>query len=343
MKAIALTKTGKSAEVFEVVERELSSPRKGEMLVDVATFGLNYADVMARNGLYNDTPPLPAVLGYEVVGTIKKLGEGVKEFNVGDRVVSLTRFGGYAQQAIVDERATVKIPDSIDNATATALATQYITAYYCGIMLANFQEGENVLIHAAAGGVGTALTQLAKWRKCTVWGTAGSDEKLDYLKGNGVDYPINYRKQDFESVIQEQLGEPKINVIFDPVGGKYFKKGKRLLSQGGRFVIYGVSTWSHKKGTLLDKLKLAWDFGLLHPLGLLLKSQSVMGVNMLKVGDARPEAVKHCMQEVVKLTEQGVLKPHVGKMFLATEIAQAHDYLESRASTGKVAVNWEEA
>ena len=340
MKAITLVKNGPAKEAFELREVKDPSPGSTELLINVECFGLNYADVMARNGLYNDAPPLPTVLGYEVVGTVIETGEAVNDFKVGDRVVSLTRFGGYAEKAIADERATSILPESINGAEGTALATQYITAYYSAILQANIQEGEEVLIHAAAGGVGTALTQLAKWRKCTIWGTAGSDEKLDYLKENGVDHSINYRKKDFVAEIQKVKGKDKLDVIFDPVGGKSFKNGRKILSWGGRMVLFGVSNWSNKKGNLFDKLKLVWDFGFIHPLGLLMKSQSMIGVNMLKVGDVRPQTIQLCIREVVKLSEQGVLKPHVGKVFKASEIAEAHEFLASRKSIGKVAVKW---
>lgn len=340
MKAITLVKNGPAKEAFELREVDAPQPGETELLIDVECFGLNYADVMARNGLYNDAPPLPSVLGYEVVGKVAKTGKNVKDFKVGDRVVSLTRFGGYAQQAIADERASAILPEGVGSEEATALATQYITAYYSAILQANIQEGEEVLVHAAAGGVGTALTQLAQWRKCIIWGTAGSDEKLDYLKKNGVDHPINYRKKDFVAEIQSVKGKDKLDVIFDPIGGKSFKRGREILSWGGRMVLFGVSNWSNKKGNLFDKLKLVWDFGLIHPLGLLMKSQSMIGVNMLKVGDVRPQTITTCIREVVALTEQGVLKPHVGRVFQADEIAEAHDYLASRQSIGKVVVRW---
>lgn len=341
MRAITLVKNGSAQEAFEIRKVPSPVPTDTEVLIKVDHFGLNYADVMARKGLYNDAPPLPSVLGYEVVGTVIQLGNSVTTLSIGDRVVALTRFGGYAEEAVADERAAAKLPDSISSAEGTALATQYITAYYMAILQANIQPEEEVLVHAAAGGVGTALTQLAKWRGCKVWGTAGSEEKLKYAQENGVDYPINYREKNFAEEIQRVKGKDKIDVIFDPVGGKSFKEGRKVLSWGGRMVLFGVSNWSDKKGTILDKLRLVWDFGFVHPLGLLMKSQSVIGVNMLKVGDVRPQTIKTCITEVVKLTESGVLKPHVSKVYSVKEMVEAHEFLGSRKSKGKVAVKWD--
>lgn len=341
MEAIQLVKNGPSKVAFQ--QKEVTDPTVGDndVLINVSTFGLNYADVMARKGIYNDAPPLPSILGYEVVGTIERTGKGVRQFNPGDRVVALTRFGGYARKAVSDYRAVVKLPDALSDAAGTALATQYVTAFYSAILQANIQDGEEVLIHAAAGGVGTALVQLAKWRGCTIWGTAGSEEKLDYLRSMGVDHPINYREAVFSEVIKRAKGKDKIDAIFDPIGGKSFKRDREILSWGGRLVTFGVSNWSNKKGNLFDKIKLALDFGFVHPLGLLMKSQSIIGVNLLRVADVRPQTIQLCMQEVTRLCGEGVLNPHVGNVFKASKIADAHDYMEHRKSIGKVAVEWD--
>jgi NADPH2:quinone reductase len=339
-KAIFITKHGNPQGSFE--ERDLTLPalQADEVKINVETFGLNYADVMARTGLYNDAPEVPFVPGYEVVGKVAETGSEVSQVKPGDRVVAFTRFGGYAREAIAAQTAVVKLPESISNEQGTALATQYCTAYYCAILMANIHEGEEVLVHAAAGGVGTAIVQLAKWRKCKVYGTASRPEKLDYLKHIGCDVPINYKKEDFVKVIHRLKGKDRIDAIFNPIGGKVFKKDIQILSWGGRHVLYGVSTWSGKKGTLLDKLKLAWDFGFLHPLGLLMKSQSTIGVNMLRIADVRPETIGICLRECVRLCEEGVLKPHVGGVFYSDEISKAHAFLEGRESMGKIAVNW---
>ncbi len=337
---IYITKHGKSEESFELRPIDLGKPESGQVKITVSTFGLNYADVMARTGLYNDAPPPPFVPGYEVVGVIKEIGNNVTDLKVGDRVVALTRFGAYAEEAMADQRAVCKLPNSVSDEIGTALATQYCTAYYNAIYVANIQKGENVLVHAAAGGVGIATVQLAKWRECTVFGTASRPEKLDFLKEIGCDYPINYRENDYVSVISQRVGEKPIDVIFNPIGGKSFKKDQKLLALGGRHVLYGVSTWSGSKGGLLDKLKLAWDFGLMHPLGLLIKSQGVIGVNMLRIADNKPHIIGECLQACIDLYEQEVLKPHIGGVFSTSQIHEAHNLLEGRSSMGKIVVKW---
>jgi len=340
MKAITLIKNGPANQAFEIREVPIPVPGPEEILLKNEAFGLNYADVMARLGLYNDAPPLPSVLGYEVVGTVEQLGPGVTKFQKGDRLVSMCRFGGYAEYTIINVRATAPISNEMDAGTAVALATQYCTAYFAAYDRINLHPGERVLIHAAAGGVGTALIQLARHKGCIVYGTAGSEAKMDYLREQGVDHPINYLDNDFEEVARTLLGENRMDVVFDPVGGKSFKKSLRLLGTGGRLITYGASSWSSSNGGFIAKLKLVFGFGFLHPLGLMMKSKTVVGINMLPMADNKPETIQRCLQEVIQMTNEGILKPHVGASFPANKISEAHAFLESRKSVGKIVVTW---
>jgi NADPH2:quinone reductase len=256
-------------------------------------------------------------------------------------VVSLTRFGAYAEYAVADARAAAVIPEDMDFAEATALATQYGTAYFCAAYVTQLHKGEHVLIQAAAGGVGTALVQLAKHRGCIVYGTAGSDEKLDYLRSLGVDHPINYNKIDFDDYIKKELGATGLDVVFDSLGGNAVKRARKLLTKGtGRIICFGAASRSGSSRFFFNDLKLVWGFGILPSVELLLKSQGVIGVNMLRVADERPEALQHCIQSVVQLTEEGVLKPTVGGRYSIDQLSEAHAFLEGRKSIGKIAVHW---
>ena len=340
MKAIQLVKYGDSVEAFKIAEVDKPVIGSSEVLIKTKTFGLNFADVMARRGLYKAAPPLPAVLGYEVVGEISELGQDVKDFKIGQKVVAFTRFGGYAEFAKTDSRAIAVIPEEMDNGKATALSTQYCTAYYAAYDMANIQEGELVLIHAAAGGVGIALIQLAKKRACRIIGTAGSDEKLAFLKELGVDYTINYREKKFSIEIPEILGNEKPDVIFDPVGGKSFKMGKKLLNIGGRIVGYGASDQLNRKNNFISRIKLMLNFGFLHPVNLIFNSSGVLGVNMLKIADYKPEIIQRTLKNVVNLAVKNEIQPFVGKEFDASDISRAHDFFESRKSIGKIVLHW---
>lgn len=339
MKAIELIKFGATGEnAFTISERKDPEPKSEEVLVKVDAFGLNYADVMSRKGIYNDCPPLPAVLGYESVGTVEKIGSEVTAVKKGDRVVAFTRFGSYAEKVVTPELAVAKIPEEMSNGEAVALATQYCTAWYSGFEAINIYPGEHVLVHAAAGGVGTALVQLLKWKGAIVYGTASSDKKLEYLKDLGVDFPINYTKTDFVEEILRLRGKSRLDVIFDPIGGSNFKRSLKVLGYGGRIVPFGAS--SREKKGLLSLLKVGFGFGFHSPVGHIMKSQTWAGVNMLRIADNKPELMNFCMNQVIELYKQGVCKPHVGGVFSANEIGKAHDFLESRKSIGKLVVEW---
>jgi len=339
MKAIVLTKTGSAKTAFEL--RELPKPSFGddEVLIRVKITGLNFADVMARKGMYKEAPPLPSVLGYDVSGTVEGIGKNVSNVAIGDEVVALTRFGGYAEFVVCNELSVAKIPQNINIAAATALATQYCTAWFCAADRVNLYEGDSVLIHAAAGGVGTALTQFAIHKKCIVFATAGSDKKINLLLKIGVNYAINYRKENFSEIIMDKTSGKGVNVIFDAVGGKSVKQGIKILSAGGRMVCYGASEMSNSS-SFLHQLKTGLAFGFYNPGLLTLACKSIIGVNMLKIADNYPIVIKRCLDEVCKLAEQRVFSPVLEKAFKVSEIADAHEYLESRESIGKVVLEW---
>ncbi len=338
MKAAVLIKFGKAEKAFEIKEVEKPKAGDGQVLIKTEAFGLNFADVVARQGDYQECPPLPTVIGYDVVGEVVEVGNGVDNVVVGDRVTAMTRFGGYAEYALTDYRACAKIAKDYPAEKATALTTQYCTAYYCFNELSNLYKGDKILIHAAAGGVGTALVQMAVDRGCEIFATAGSQEKLDYLKSIGVHHPINYRNQDFEAEIKKIIGDDGLDVIIDPVGGKSVRKGFRLLASGGRIIMLGVSDMSG--ANVFGKIKSLLGFGFYHPVQFMLKSKSMLGVNMLHIGDNRPMVLKRCLENVVALVEKGVLDPKVGKVFPASQLVEAHEYLEGRKSMGKVSITW---
>ena len=338
-KAAFLVKYGKPATAFEMRETEIEEPADSEVLIEVEAFGLNYADVMARNNLYREAPPLPAVLGYEVVGKIIQLGKGVSENLLHKRVVAFTRFGGYAQHVKTADHAVVEIGD-LKAELGLALCTQFVTAYYMAMYLTPIQADEKVLIHAAAGGVGTALIQLAKYRKAEVFAKIGSESKRQFVIDLGADHVINYNVGDYENQVLSMLNGKRLDVSFNPVAGSTFKKDFRLLGSGGRVVLFGGSERSGKKWGILSTLNFVRKMGLVIPIGLMMRSKNVLGVNMLKIADNKPEVLTHCLTEVVKLHHEGVLQPHVGGIFNASHLADAHARLESGKSTGKIAVFW---
>lgn len=338
MKAAVLVKYGNASSAFEIREINTPVPKENEVLIKVAAFGLNFADVMARNKMYKEAPPLPAVLGYDVAGTVEGIGANVSNIRPGDHVFAMTRFGGYVEYAVTQAAAVAKIPAGTSMAAATALATQYCTAYYAAAEAANLFNGDKVLIHAGAGGVGTALIQYAVYKGCEIFATAGSNEKIQLLSSMGVQHPINYKKEDFSEAVQKLTASKGVDAIFDAVGGTGVKKGIKLLAPGGKMICYGASDLTGKN--IFGKISTALGFGFYHPVMLMMPSRGIIGLNMLRIADEKPAVLNRCLNEVVKLTEATVFKPVVGKIFNAKDIAQAHDYLAGRQSIGKVVVQW---
>lgn len=338
MKAVVLVKNGDARSAFEIREVNKPTASANEVLIKVTAFGLNFADVMARNGMYKEAPPIPAILGYDVAGTVETVGANVTNVQPGDAVFAMTRFGGYAEYAITQSSAVAKVPAGLDMAAATALATQYCTAYYAAAEAANIQQDDKVLIHSGAGGVGTALIQYAKHKGCEIFSTTGSESKMGLLSSMGVHQPINYKKEDFEQTIKSLTGNKGVDAIFDAVGGSTVKKGFRVLGAGGKLICYGAADFTSKN--IFGKVSLALGFGFYHPLMFMMPSKGIIGINMLRIADEKPAVLNRCLNEVVKLTEAGIFKPSVGKIFKAGEIGAAHEYLGSRQSTGKVVIEW---
>lgn len=337
MKAIYLTRYGNSHNSFETRETQKPACKTGEVLIEVECFGLNYAEVMARQGLYRAAPPLPCVLGYEVVGKVIEVFDEADKVLIGKRVVAFTRFGGYAQLVKTPSNAVVEIGD-MSGETACALAVQYVTAYYMSHLSCSIQPGEKIMVHAGAGGVGTALIQLCKLKQAYVIANASSEEKLNYMKSQGADEVINYSNQDYFKILQQKNIKP--DVIFNPIAGSTFKKDYSLLNTGGRLFIFGASERSGKKFGIFSTLNLLFKMGSIRPIFLLGKSKALIGVNMLTIADDKPEILSKCLKEVVALLKEGKINPHVGKVFKANEIADAHQFLESRKSIGKIVVSW---
>ncbi len=338
MKALFLIENRSGVGKFEMRETETPEPDAGKVRIAVEASGINFADVMAGQGLYREAPPKPCVLGYEVVGRVDVVGgEGNDELQ-GKRVVAFTKFGGYAEYVVTDARALSVIDEELDPVKATALATQYCTAWYAAEELIVLHAQENVLVHAASGGVGTALVQMAKRRGCTVLGTTGSEEKFGELRERGVDHPMTYEAYDREAL--RALEGERVDVAFNSIGGKTVKRDMKLCGAGGRVLCYGGAERSGKGGGILSTVKFLWDMGLYHPVGLLARSKSLLGVNLLKLANYRPQLIATSLQKVVSLTREGELSPVGDSSFPAEKVEEAHERLMSRKSRGKVALVW---
>lgn len=341
LKAIYISTFGPSAEAFEFRDIGIPVPQENEVCIRVSASGLNFADIMMRKGLYGDSPDPPFIPGYDVEGTVHAVGAQVEEYRPGDHVFALTPFRGYAEYVKTDTRGVAKLPAGAKQGTGTALATQYATAYYAAEVAQTLSPGEVVLIHAAAGGVGTALVQLCKRRGCTIIGLASTREKIEYLKSMGVDYPIQHTQVDFAHEVEKSIGRRQVSAYFDNLGGKSIRKGKELLMPGGRIISFGAASLTG--GSIIDKLRLLFGFGWFSPISYLQKSQALIGVNMLRLATYKPDLLGSILKEVSACYERGEIQPTIGRVFPASQVAEAHLFMESRQSIGKNVLVWEHA
>lgn len=338
MRAWTLTAHGDPHRVLALREHPAPVPAAGQVLIRCEGFGLNYADVMAVRSLYREAPPLPSVLGYEVVGTVERLGEGVPQELLGQRVVAMTRFGGYAEQAVTDHRACAVIPNDLPLGEAAALATQGCTAWYAARVLCPLRRGERVLVHSAAGGVGQLLVQLALHAGCTVFAFASGAEKIRHLQALGVQHAIDRSRSDHRAQLERALNGARLDVSFNAVGGASFKADMRVLGSGGRIVLYGGA----QRGALgaFGTLRFVWQMGVTVPILLMMKSRSLLGINMLRISEDKPDLLGECLHGVVEAHRTGILRPHVHAEFAAAELPAAHAALAGGATLGKVVVRW---
>ena len=276
-----------------------------------------------------------------MVGTVENQGSEVDRDLIGKRVVALTRFGGYAEYAVADSRAAGEISEAYPAGKALALATQYTTAYVCSQESMNLYPGDHVLVHAAAGGVGIALCQMALNMGCIVFGTAGSAEKIAFLKELGVQYPINYREKDYTSEISKILGKKRLDATFNSLAGKSVKKDFKLLGSGGKLVIFGAASRTGKGKGIFSSLQLLFQTGFFTPLAFIMRSKSIIGINILKLGDYKPQLIAKCLHAVIAQAEAGKIDPVVRSTYKISELDEAHMSLENRGTIGKTVVFWE--
>ena len=338
MRAIVIPKHGPPS-VFE--ERELPDRRIApkDVRVRIEAAGVNFADLMGRVGLYPDAPPCPYAPGYEVAGVVEEAGAQVgSELAVGTRVMATTRFWGYADSVRCAEHWVTPIPEGIDFATAAAVPVNYLTAYLALIHCGAAKEGERVLVHGGAGGVGLAVLDLARPLDIELYATAGSDEKCARLEALGVKKAFNYREVDYAEAARRELRGGGFQLILDPLGPASFQKGLDLLEPLGRLVCYGFSSlvtgpkrklW-HAVTSLLKAHKV-------NPITLMNQNKGVHGLNLAQLFTQR-DLHRRAMGEMGARLASGAIQPTIDTTFPLTAkgAADAHSYLHERRNFGKV-------
>lgn len=322
-------------DVLHTEDRPDPIPGDGEIRVAVRAAGVNFADILARLGLYPDAPKPPMVVGYEVSGVVDAVGPGVTAHTIGDHVVALTRFGGYADRVVVPATFAFRPPPSVDHVTAAAIPVNYLTALIALYRLANLAAGETVLVHGAGGGVGIAATQLARLRGASVIGTA-SPEKHMAIRAQGVDHALDYRRGTLVADVRRITSGRGVDVVLDPIGGRSFTDSYRLLAPLGRLVVYGASHLaSGERRNLWRVITTMMQMPRFHPVSLMNRNRGVLGLHLGHLWDER-ERLADAMALIFDEVGAGRIRPVIARTFPLEHAAEAHRFVQARSNIGKV-------
>jgi synaptic vesicle membrane protein VAT-1 len=325
-------------EVFKIVEKPSPAVGPGQVRIKVSAAGVNFADVQMRMGLYPEAPHVPFVPGYEVAGVIAELGAGVNGFRRGERVLAACRFGGYSDEIVLPAWQVRPTPRRLSDEEAAAIPISFMTAWVALITMGRIREDDRVLVPGAAGGVGSALVQLAAHAGAQVVGAVGSPEKKDIVRGLGAGQVLTYAE--LES--REGADDRSFSLIIDARGGAALKDSLRRLSPGGRVVSYGVS--SMVSGQRRSMPRTLWSLlktPILTPIGLAMANKGVFGLNMLKLFET-PDGMAiltEALDGTLEGFQSGRFRVHVGKVFPLAEVGAAHAFLQSRKSIGKIVLS----
>jgi len=334
MKRIVYTKRG-GLEAIEIIDEKSPEPGNNEVMIEVHRAGINFADLMMRQGLYGAAPDFPFTPGYEVSGVIRAIGSDVERHNVGDRVVALTGFGGYAEQVVVSEERAWTLPDNVSFDAAAAMPVTYLTAHHMLVHLGNFREGDSVLVHHAAGGVGTATAQIVKALKGgRIYGTA-SAEKSDFVEEMGMIHIA--RGEDF---VQRIKGESDgVHHALDPVGGKHVMESYKALRNGGRLYVFGASSAvKGPKRSLWTAIKMWRTTPRFDPIRMMNSNKSVYGVHMGMWKDE--EIAREQMVALASMLEKGQIDPVIDSVYRFEDVAKAQQHIHNRGNRGKVLLDF---
>lgn len=335
MRAIWITKHG-GPDVLEVRETPTPGPQADEVRVAVTLAGLNFAELSARQGLYPDAPKPPCVVGYEGSGVVEALGPDAAGVAVGDRVAFMCRFGGHASHVVTPADQVVKIPDAMTFEHAAAMPVNYLTAHHMLFEIARIRPGAHVLVHMAAGGVGTAALQLCRTiPEVTTYGTA-SASKHDYVREHGCTHAIDYRTKDYAAEVMRLTDGRGVDVVLDALGGGDWRKGYALLRPVGILIAFGLAnTNSGGKRSLFNVVKQLVRIPRFSPLKLMDDNRTVSGCNMGHLWDEKA-LLRRQLDALVKLYEDGSIRPHVHAIHSFDQAREAFDDIALGRNTGKV-------
>jgi NADPH:quinone reductase-like Zn-dependent oxidoreductase len=336
MRQIWITKAGRP-EVLQVKEAPDPGPGAGELRIRVEASGVNFADILARLGIYPDLPGLPAVVGYEVSGKVDAVGAGVDRQWIGRDVFAATRFGGYSDVVCAPEEQVFIRPANMSAEEGAAMPVNYLTAWQLIVVMGGLRPGDTILIHSAGGGVGIAAIQIAKHIGARIIGVA-STWKHSEIQAIGADHTIDGRNENVETRVAEITKGKGVELILDPIGGASFKASFRMLSKTGRLGMYGVSSFVNaKERDMFNLVRSVFNLPYFQflPVTLINSNKGVFGVNLGRMWSELDRS-RLWAEELLDLWSRGIIQPRIDKVFSFDEAALAHHYVQDRKNLGKV-------
>lgn len=323
MKAIQIEAIG-GPEVMQLVDIPVPEPMPKFVRVKVEAVGLNYSDIMIREGRYLQRTIVPQVLGREFAGTIDALGEGVQGLEIGQRVYGTANDGALAEYAICHAKGLMPLPDSMSSEMAVALVIQGLTALHCLDNHGGLKAGETVLIHAAAGGVGTLAIQMAKYLGAgRIIGTASSEEKCAVIRSLGAE-AVNYSEPDWAEKVLKLTGGRGADLILESVGGDIFERSYRdLLGFAGRIVVLGIASSSVNQLQTNEILR---------------RNKTIIGYFLAEYFEKAPQKVQQGILRILQMVEMGDLKPVISTAFPLEQAVDAFNHMQNRQNIGKVVI-----
>lgn len=334
MKQVVITKNG-GPEVLQVQKKADPVPGPLQVKIRVRASGINFADLLARRGIYPSAPKKPCVVGFEVSGVIESAGDGVDAPWLGKEVIAITRFGGYSDAVIVPFSRVFEKPRSLSFEQAASFSIAYLTAYQLLVVMGGLKNYETLLIHNAGGGVGLAALNIAKHLGSKTIGTASS-HKHEFLRKRGLDDVIDYTRQDWTSEVKKLTDGKGVELIIDSIGGRHLHKNYQALRRTGRLGTFGISlAASTNRSAKLNLIKAVLQTRRYSPIRLMNANKGIFGVNLGHLW-AEEDRVHGWMEEIHKGIEEGWVNPHVDKSFPFERAAEAHAYIENRKNIGRV-------
>lgn len=340
MKAVVITRKGGYDAVRAESWPDPPSPGPGQIRVSVRAAGVNFADTLARVGLYPDAPKLPAVMGYDVAGVVESVGPGVDAPAVGDRVIAVTRFGGQAELVVARAADSFVLPDNLSFEEGAAVFVSYATAWAGAMIMGGLRAGDTLLVHLAAGGTGIAATQIGAYAGAQVIGTA-SAAKHNAVLANGATHVLDYRNADLVAEVLRITDGRGVDVVLDPLGPSSFRRSFRLLRPGGRLIMFGISDLHagerrSMRRAMSNLLRLPfsatpWWKGT----AVFNENKGVFGLNMLTWWEREGE-LSRVIGPIAQGLANGSFKPVVAESFPFSGAPEAHRYLQEASNIGRV-------